>query len=159
MVQGFKCFKKGLINRYGMIFELGKVYHDDKEIKFHQSGFHMCTNLEDTLRYFDAFNEEVDIASVIGSGKINKYDDEYNGFYDMYSVEYLQVCHVLTRDEIMNYVLDLPPMRVKRFISLYKSRFLILIGKMSSFLFSFFFFKLSMSTFCFLYNSLNFLFP
>jgi len=120
MVQGFKCFKKGLINRYGMIFELGKVYHDDKEIKFHQSGFHMCTNLEDTLRYFDAFNEEVDIASVIGSGKINKYDDEYNGFYDMYSVEYLQVCHVLTRDEIMNYVLDLPPMRVKRFISLYK---------------------------------------
>ena len=120
MVQGFKCFKKGLINRYGMIFELGKVYHDDKEIKFHQSGFHMCTNLEDTLRYFDAFNEEVDIASVIGSGKINKYDDEYNGFYDMYSVEYLQVCHVLTRDEIMSYVLDLPPMRVKRFISLYK---------------------------------------
>lgn len=120
MVEGYKCFKKGLVNQYGMVFELGKVYHDDKEILFRHSGFHMCTNLEDTLRYFDAFNDEVDVASVVGYGKINKYDDEYNGFYDMYSVEYLKICHVLTRDEIINYILCLPPMRVKRFISLNK---------------------------------------
>ena len=80
----------------------------------------MCTNLEDTLRYFDAFNEEVDITSVIGYGNINKYDDEYNEFFDMYSVEYLKLLTLLKREEIISYALKLPSMRLKRFISLFK---------------------------------------
>ena len=47
-LNGFKCFNKGLINRYGMQFELNKVYHCDGEIIFgnHGNGFHMCKYLE-----------------------------------------------------------------------------------------------------------------
>ena len=120
MVKGYKCFKKGLINQFGSKFEIGKVYKDDKEIRFQHGGFHMCTYLEDTLRYFDAFNEEIEIAEVIGYGKVDKYDDEYNEFFDMYSVENIIICHVLTHEEIINYAYNLPPMRLKRFLSLYR---------------------------------------
>ena len=80
----------------------------------------MCTNLEDTLRYFDAINNEVDIAMVTGFGEVNKYDDEYNDYFDMYATEYMTINHVLSRDEIIDYVLKLPPYRVKRFISLFR---------------------------------------
>ena len=120
MLSGYKCFNKGLVNKYGEVFEIGKVYHVNGDIKFHKNGFHMCTNLEDTLRYFDAFNEEVDITSVIGYGNINKYDDEYNEFFDMYSVEYLKLLTLLKREEIISYALKLPSMRLKRFISLFR---------------------------------------
>jgi len=120
MVIGYKCFKKGLISQYGDVFEVDKEYHDDGDIKFQHNGFHMCANLEDTLRYFDAFNENIDIASVIGYGVINKYDDEYNEFFDMYAVEYLKICCVLSREEIINYALSLPVIRLKRFLTLFK---------------------------------------
>ena len=120
MVEGYKCFKKGLVSQFGDSFEVGKIYHYGNDIKFNKSGFHMCANLEDTLRYFDTFNEEIDIASVIGYGNINHYDDEYNEFFDMYAVEYLKICHLLTREEIINYALNLPIMQLKRFLSLYK---------------------------------------
>lgn len=120
MIEGYKCFNDGLINRYGDKFKIGKIYHAENEIKFHYNGFHMCSNLEDTLRYFDAINNHVDIAKVVGYGDINEYDDEYNGFYNMYAVEYLKILSLLSRDEIISYALKLSPERVKRFISLYK---------------------------------------
>ena len=120
MINGFKCFNKGLINSYGEVFLEGGLYHMSGDIKFQKNGFHMCRNLEDTLRYFDGFNSEVDIASVQGYGVINKYSDEYNGFYDMYAVEYLKIVHILSRREIIKYVLNLPPYRVCRFVSLFK---------------------------------------
>ncbi len=80
----------------------------------------MCTNLEDTLRYFDAMNQNVDICKVVGYGNIEKYDDEYNGFYDMYAVEYMKILYVLTREQIIDYIVKLPIERIQRFISLYK---------------------------------------
>ena len=48
MIKGYKCFNKGLINRYGKKFEVGKIYHQDGDIKFgiNGNGFHMCSNLE-----------------------------------------------------------------------------------------------------------------
>ena len=120
MITGFKCFNRGLVNRYGEKFEPGIKYHAPGEIKYHQNGFHMCANLEDTLRYFDAMNDEVEIARVLGFGSIDTYDDEYNGFYDMYATEYMEILQVLSHDEIINYALKLTPERVKRFISLFK---------------------------------------
>ena len=120
MIVGYKCFHKGLINRYGYKFYEGKLYHAKDKISFSKNGFHMCLNLEDTLRYFDAFNEEVDIALVIGSGNKEERNDEYNGYYNMFAVEYLTIVHVLTREEIINHALKLSFMALKRFISLYK---------------------------------------
>ena len=120
MIFGYKCFNKDLVNRYGTIFEIGKEYHEENDIKFQCRGFHMCANLEDTLRYFDAMHSSVDIAKVVGYGNINEYDDDYNGFYNMYAAEYLKILYVLSRDEIINYALNLSPERAKRFVSLYK---------------------------------------
>ena len=119
-VEGYKCFNEGLINRYCFSFEVDKEYHIDGDIKYQSNGFHMCKNLEDTLRYFDTFNENVDIAKVVGYGEVYTYDDEYNGFYDMYATEYIKLLQVLSRKEIINYALNLPEEQVKRFISLYK---------------------------------------
>ena len=120
MIEGYKCFNSGLVNRYGLKFEPFKEYHATGDIIFHSNGFHMCVNLEDTLRYFDAMNKSVDIAKVVGYGDTSQYDDEYNGYYDMYAVEYLKILSVLSRDEIIDYALKLTPLRAKRFISLYK---------------------------------------
>lgn len=118
MVNGYKCFDAGLTSRYGDKYEEGKTYYSKTDVKFNKGGFHMCANLEDTLRYFDAINGEVEIAYVTGFGEINKYDDEYNEFFDMYSVENITINHILTRDEIIEYALKLPPYRAKRFVSL-----------------------------------------
>ena len=89
MIKGYKCFNKNLINRYGIPFEVGKTYKVDGNISFgnNGNGFHMCVNLEDTLRYFDGFNTEIDICEVIGDGNFVLFEDNYYGYYDMYSFE------------------------------------------------------------------------
>ena len=122
MFNGYKCFDKGLINRYGIKYEVGKLYHCDGQITFgnNGNGFHVCKRLEDTLRYFDAMNKEIDIAKVKCYGKYEEYEDDYNGYYDMYAYEYMEIEKVLTREEIINYGLKLYEFRAKRFISLYK---------------------------------------
>lgn len=97
---GYKCFNDDLTNRYGTKFEVGKTYHANGDIKFGNdgNGFHMCKNIEDTLRYFDAFNDNIRICLVYGFGEFNEYDDEYNGYYDMYSYEYLTILKELSRE-------------------------------------------------------------
>ena len=119
IIYGFKCFKKGLISNYGDYFEEGKVYHVSNPI-YGKNGYHICMNLEDTLRFFDTFKEEVDIAYVKGYGDINESFDDYNEYYHLYSCEYLEIIHVLTREEIINYALNLSFLRVKRFLELFK---------------------------------------
>ena len=98
-VRGFKCFKSGLINLYGTKFEVGKLYIMPGAIKFglDGNGFHLCKRMEDTLRYYDAMHEEVDICEVVGSGKISESFDEYYGYYDMYAVSKLEILKKLTR--------------------------------------------------------------
>ena len=122
IVYGYKCFDKGLVNRYGMVFEVGKTYHADGEIIFGNdgNGFHMCTHLEDTLRYFDAMNNEVDICSVNCFGKYSEGSDDYNGYYYMYAFENMYIEKLLTREEIINYGLNLHEIRAKRFVSQYR---------------------------------------
>ena len=121
-VKGYKCFNKGLVNRYGLIFEVGKTYHTDENIQFGNEGhgFHMCKRMEDTFRYFDTLNGQIDICEVTGSGKIHEVADEYNGYYDMYACEYLRIDKLLTREEIIYYGLNLYKEAVCRFIQTLK---------------------------------------
>ena len=116
---GYKCFNKDLLNRYGKKFRLGKIYITEGSIKFGNSGngFHLCKNMEDTFRYFDAMNENVDICKVRASGVIVEYSDDYYGYYDMYEGEKLEILHVLSRREIIEYALSLNDERLKRFLS------------------------------------------
>ena len=117
---GYKSFNADMTNRYGKKFEVGKIYTMDGTIKFgnNGNGFHMCKNMEDTFRYFDSTN--IAVCKVNGFGKMQKYDDEYYGFYDMYAVENIEILKLLKRKEILEYMLDLYPERVMRFIQLFK---------------------------------------
>ena len=117
-VKGYKAFNKGLTNRYGRKFELGKEYSTTGEISFGNdgNGFHFCKNIEDTLRYFDAMDGEVAICEVIGSGDIVEYSDEYYGYYDMFAATELEVLKALTREEIINMYLSVPSHRMVRFV-------------------------------------------
>lgn len=124
-IYGYKCVNKDKTNRYGITYELNKTYtikDPNKNISFGNNGygFHFCLNLEDTLRYFDAINNEVIIYLVKGFGDIIEYEDEYNGFYNMYVSSNMEFIKELTREEIINYALTLNSERIKRFISLFK---------------------------------------
>lgn len=118
MIAGYKCFNKGLKNRYGDSFEIGITYHATGEIKFgnNGNGFHMCLNLEDTLRYFDGMNDEIEICEVYGFGEMKEHSDDYNEYYNLYATEYMFINRILTREEIINEMLKVDIHRAKRFI-------------------------------------------
>lgn len=119
---GYKCFDKGLINKYGKKFSVGKIYIMPGAIKFgiNGNGFHMCKRIEDTFRYFECFENEVDVCLVKGSGEVVEYSDDYYGYYDMYSVQKIEILKQLNREEIINEGLNMCDLRVKRFVSTLK---------------------------------------
>lgn len=125
-VKGYKAFNKDHTNRHGMIFESGKTYRAEGPISFGNNslaGFHLCQNLEDTLRYFPAMKEEITIAQVTGRGDIVEYFDNYYDYYDMYAVEELTIEKFLTRREIIRKFLfdnDMYTDRVCRFTQRFK---------------------------------------
>lgn len=121
-VIGYKCFNKDMTNNYGKKFESGKKYIAIGDIKFGNqgNGYHMCKNLEDTLRYFDYQNNDICICLVKGSGKIVENSDEYYGYYDTYSVECIEIIKKLNREEIIKYAINLNIERLKRFIACFK---------------------------------------
>lgn len=123
-IKGYKAFDNGLINRYGKKFEVEKTYTTNGEISFGNdgNGFHFCKNIEDTLRYFDAVESDVLIAEVTGSGDIAQYEDEYNGYYNMYSARTIRIDRIVDRKELVELFLTKITFeeRVKRFIQLFK---------------------------------------
>ena len=121
-IKGYKAFNVDLTNRYGSSFEVGKRYSVDANAVFgnHGNGFHFCKNIEDTFRYFPAIEEKISVCLVKGTGEIAIYEDEYNGYYDMYSSENIEIIKQLTRDEIIEIGLNLNSLRVCRFIQCFK---------------------------------------
>ena len=120
MIHGYKCFNKGLIDNYGNSYQVNKIYQCEGDIVFGKNGFHFCSRLEDTLRYFDTFKEEVSICEVNGFGKCDVRNDEYNGYFDMYACEKMHIVRELEREEIIAYGLELLDMQLMRFISSFK---------------------------------------
>lgn len=119
----YKCFNKGLINRYGQKFEIGKEYEIKGKTLYgnNGNGFHSALRLEDTLIFFDSFNEEIDICLVDISGEIvegNRETDD--GYYDLYSSSKMIILKKLTREEIINYALNLYVDNAKKFVSVFK---------------------------------------
>lgn len=122
-IKGYKAFNPDKTNRYGIPFEEGKTYSVDGPIRFGNTGngYHMCTKLCDVFRYFDYDdNNEVMIAEVIGNGKHMKYDDEYYGYYDMYSVEKIKIVRFLTREEIISNMLNSNEYETLKFLRTFK---------------------------------------
>lgn len=118
VVSGYKCFNEDFTNKYGIKFCVGKIYTLESlnKLGFNIKRFHLCKNMEDTFKYFDAYKKNVRICEVIGSGNIVTYADRYHGYYDMYSVEKLEIKKELSRDEIIDKGLSLDITKVARFI-------------------------------------------
>ncbi len=121
-VHGYKSFNSDMTNRYGLPFEEGKIYDTEGELKFgiDGNGFHFCERLEDTLKFFDG-EVERKVAAVTSLGEVLKRDDEQQDFYDMYVARRLRIDKVLTRKEILEYILSTDiDYRVIRFVMFFK---------------------------------------
>lgn len=123
---GYKSFNMDATNWYGKVFEEGKCYHCDGDIKFgpNGNGYHFAERMEDTIRYSDEKSgtvlRNVLIAEVIGSGILALGEDDYNGYYDMYSTSDLKIVRFLSREEVIKMALQLREFQLARFISLYR---------------------------------------
>jgi len=121
-ITGYKVFYKGLINRYGSVFEIGKKYQVDGDIVWGNTGngFHFCKNIEDCFRYIDTFNFDIVVAEVTGFGEITEVNDEYYGYYDMYVSSGIIITKVLSREEIISIMKEKEPAQKLRFLRDYK---------------------------------------
>ena len=121
-IQGYKAFNKGLTNRYGMKFNEGETYTVSGNLRFGNdgNGFHFCKRMEDTLRYFPAMEEEIDIAKVTALGEVVEAEDNYYGYYDMFCTDMIRIDKKLSREEIIKMYLNMPDYRVIRFIQGFK---------------------------------------
>ncbi len=124
VIKGFKAFNKGLISNYNIDFKENTWFHTIGEVVYRKNGFHFCENMEDTLKYYPALHNDIDIARILGAGTIVKrsvegysYDD-----FDICIASDIKILDVMTREEIIEemnshqYNIE----RMKRFISLYK---------------------------------------
>ena len=119
--KGYKAFNKNHTNRHNKLFEEGKIYTTEENIKFGVSsehGYHFCKRLEDTLRYFPAMEEEIAVAEVTGLGEVVEWEDTYYDYYDMYSTSKIRIDRFLKREEIISMFLkgNKTVEQVKRFL-------------------------------------------
>lgn len=123
-IYGYKAFNSDGTNMNNKTFLPGIVYHCDGKISFgpYGNGYHFALRLEDTIRYCDYDNllRQPVIASVVGSGTIVEGEDLYNGYFDLYSASDIEIIKYLTRQEIIDYALNLDELRLMRFLSLFK---------------------------------------
>ena len=115
-IKGYKAFNVDKTNRYGKPFEEGKTYHTDEDIKFTKTGFHMCKHLSDVFRYFKGL--DVVVAEVTGSGKYEEMDldDWFPPYYEMYAVSDITINKFLSRNEIIELMLNASEYDVIKFI-------------------------------------------
>ncbi len=120
IIKGYKVFNKNLVNRYNFKFQVDKTYEILGKLKYGNNGFHFVKNLEDGLRYFDAFNNDIDIAYVESQGEVVEYVDDYYGYYNLYVTSKLKILKLLKREEIINIMLNTDVYRIIRFIQGFK---------------------------------------
>ncbi len=123
MEKGYKAFNKDETNRYGKKYEENTVYKAEGPLQFgnHGNGFHYAKRLEDTLRYFPAMEEEIQIAEVTSLGEQIEHEDDYYGYYDLFVARELRIDRFLERNEIIKMYLNLNQEdRVIRFVASYK---------------------------------------
>lgn len=117
---GYKSFDPNCKDQYGNSYEVGKKYHSVDSPNFGHSGFHFCSRPEDTLRYASS-NQNFDIYLIEASGNIVLYNDEYYGYYDMYSSEYMRILRYVSRFEVVHGIVSSNNEdRINRLISLTK---------------------------------------
>lgn len=117
IIKGYKIFDKDFKAKNGQIFTQNKTYRYNGKIIPRKQGFHFAKRLEDTLRYSKAFDEDVIITQVTALGNVMDFSDEYYGYYDLYVTDIIRIDRVLSREEIIEYSIELNDDRLCRFIS------------------------------------------
>ena len=119
-ITGYKVLDNNFRAITGFTFEEGKVYEYGDEIIPKKQGFHFAKRLEDTLRYTNLDSDQIIITEVTALGNVVTFSDEYYGYYDLYVTDKIIINRVLSRKEIIDYIIDLDEDRICRFISLMK---------------------------------------
>ena len=116
-IVGYKAFNNDKTNRYKKTFELNKLNQVTGDIKYGScgNGYHLCTNICDVFRYFKK-SLNINVALVVGSGKYDVFNDEYYGYYNMYATEYIKIIRFLSREEIINKVINSTENDIIKFI-------------------------------------------
>lgn len=117
VIHGYKAFAADGTNIALETMPVGNYYYDG-QVKYGKNGYHFAQNLEDTIRYSGTSCPI--IAEVIASGVIDEGVDEYYGFYNIYVASNIEIVRYLTREEILQYALELNIERMKRFIVSYE---------------------------------------
>ena len=118
-IKGYKAYTN-MMDKYGNTYELQKEYSQNGDIKFGINGFHFCTHIADVFRYYDGFDSDTNICEIEGYGELNKYDDEYNEYFNMYASSKIKILKSLSREEIIDAVLEENIFAALRFIQGYK---------------------------------------
>ena len=113
---GYKAFNNGLLNKFGEKFEVGKKYIVEEKYKNYK--YHFCKNIEDVFIYYRG--DDIEVCEVIGSGDIINYHNDYYGVYDVYASSKIEIVRKVSREELINIMLDMECDRAIRFVSLYK---------------------------------------
>lgn len=121
---GYKAFNADRTNRYGMKFEEGKTYHTDGEIKSGNdgNGFHMSLKIANVFRYFDSDN--IVVAKVTGFGECDYLEATSFGRFDyddMYSCEYMRIDKFMSREEVVDTILNENANEVCKFLISFKA--------------------------------------
>lgn len=118
MIRGYKAYRKGLITEFGERHEVGHIY-STLDGFYLKKAYSICPRLEDTLRFCDGLNEEIDIAIVEGFGFIH---EDYDDYYETFSifVSNIRVSKVLTREEILDYASRLSELQLCKFVAGYR---------------------------------------
>lgn len=122
MIYGYKAFKKGLINKYGVEFQLDTIYSKNKDLKFGEygHGYHIASSLADTFRFFNPVNEDNVYCEVVAFGNIVYSNSEsYNDANKMFVAENMIIKKILTREDIFSYLLKSDIDEFRRFLNLY----------------------------------------
>ena len=120
---GYKSFDGQRRNQMGVIFEEGKIYTAKGNLRpgmydyDHMNGYHMSEPLANVFRFFDSKAQGIEIAEVRGFGNCLKFDDEYNGYFDMYVCENLEVLRFMRRYEYVEKMLHQSEPDILKFIS------------------------------------------
>lgn len=117
----YKAFFKGLTNDIdGIQYEIGKPYTTPDRLLYQRGGYHMCKQFEDCYKFLKATETEIDLTLVKGFGNYYGVDggerspDDSTGI--IYMCEKMEILKVLSRDEIIQLALELPPYRMQSFL-------------------------------------------
>ena len=123
---GYKAFDGNRKNQAGMLFSEGITYTMQGAIRpgmydfKNMNGFHMSENLANVFRFFDSEKDGISVAEVRGFGECIRFDDEYNGYFDMYVCENIEVLKFLSREEIIKKIITMNEFEIVKFIQTFK---------------------------------------